>query len=194
MKKRALVSVTDKTGVVEFAKGLEKLGFEIVSTGGTLRALEKGGVKAIGIEKVTGFPEILDGRVKTLHPKVHGALLYKRDNPKHVETVKEMGIHPIDLVCCNLYAFDKALEKGADLDEMIENIDIGGPSMIRSAAKNFKDVLIVTEPGDYNKVLEAIADQKDDFKFRMNLAYKAYSKTAAYDTMISNYFAKQLGK
>ncbi len=192
--RRALVSVTDKTGVVDFAKGLEKLGFEVVSTGGTLKALQEGGVKAIGIEQVTGFPEILDGRVKTLHPKVHGGLLYRRDDPKHVETIIEMGITPIDLVCCNLYAFDKALEKHADLPEMVENIDIGGPSMIRSAAKNFKDVLIVTEPSDYNDVLKALENHTDDFKFRMNLAYKAYSKTAAYDTMISKYFASQLDK
>lgn len=192
--KRALVSVTDKTGVVDFAKGLEALGFEVVSTGGTLKALKDGGVKAIGIEEVTGFPEILDGRVKTLHPKVHGGLLYKRDNPEHVKTIEAMDIHPIDLVCCNLYAFDKALEKGADLPEMVENIDIGGPSMIRSAAKNFKDVLIVTEPKDYPEVLDAIKNHHDDFHFRMRLAYKAYSKTAAYDTMISHYFETQLEK
>ena len=143
---------------------------------------------------MTGFPEILDGRVKTLHPKVHGGLLYKRDNPEHVKTIEEMDIHPIDLVCCNLYAFDKALEKGADLPEMVENIDIGGPSMIRSAAKNFKDVLIVTEPKDYPEVLDAIKNHHDDFHFRMRLAYKAYSKTAAYDTMISHYFETQLEK
>lgn len=192
--KRALMSVTDKTGIVEFAKGLEKEGFEIVSTGGTLKALVEGGVKAISIEDVTGFPEILDGRVKTLHPKVHGGLLYRRDDPKHVETIKEMNITPIDLVCCNLYAFDKALEKGADLPEMVENIDIGGPSMIRSAAKNFKDVFIVSDPADYSDVLDAIHNNTADLKFRMNLAYKAYSKTAAYDTMISHYFEEQLKK
>jgi len=184
-KKRALVSVTDKTGVVDFCKGLEELGFEIVSTGGTFRALTEGGVSAISIEDVTGFPEILDGRVKTLHPKVHGGLLYRRDDPNHVATIEEMGITPIDLVCCNLYEFEKALKAGKDLPEMVENIDIGGPSMIRSAAKNFKDVLIVTEPEDYDSVLKAIKDDTTDLTFRMRLAWKAYSKTARYDTMIS---------
>lgn len=192
--KRALISLTDKTGVVEFAKGLEELGFEIVSTGGTMRVLAEGGVKVIAIDDVTGFPEILDGRVKTLHPKVHGGLLFRRDDPSHVETIKELDITPIDLVCCNLYAFDKALAAGKDLPEMVENIDIGGPSMIRSASKNFKDVLIVTDPADYNEVLTALKEGKDDFTFRMNLAYKAFSLTASYDTMISKYFKDQLGK
>ena len=192
--KHALVSVTDKTGVADFARGLEKLGFEIISTGGTFKVLRDANIKAKSIEEVTGFPEILDGRVKTLHPKVHGGLLYRRDDNNHVNTIKEMDIRPIDLVCCNLYAFDKALEKGADLNEMIENIDIGGPSMIRSAAKNFKDVLIVIEPQDYQNVLKAIENNADDFMFRMNLAYKAYSKTDEYDTMISRYFEEQLGK
>ena len=192
--KHALVSVTDKTGVADFARGLEKLGFEIISTGGTFKVLRDANIKAKSIEEVTGFPEILDGRVKTLHPKVHGGLLYRRDDNNHVNTIKKMDIRPIDLVCCNLYAFDKALEKGADLNEMIENIDIGGPSMIRSAAKNFKDVLVVVEPQDYQNVLKAIENNADDFMFRMNLAYKAYSKTAEYDTMISRYFEEQLGK
>lgn len=187
--RRALISVTDKTGVVEFAKGLEKLGFEIVSTGGTLSKLQSEGVKAIAIDEVTGFPEILDGRVKTLHPMVHGGLLYRRDNANHVETVEKMNIKPIDLVCVNLYEFEKALRNHKPLDEMIENIDIGGPSMIRSAAKNFKDVLIVTDPSDYDSVLEAIEEKGDDFDFRKNLAYKAFSKTGAYDAMISRFFA-----
>lgn len=187
--RRALISVTDKTGVVEFAKGLEKLGFEIVSTGGTLSKLQSEGVKAIAIDEVTGFPEILDGRVKTLHPMVHGGLLYRRDNANHVETVEKMNIKPIDLVCVNLYEFEKALRNHKPLDEMIENIDIGGPSMIRSAAKNFKDVLIVTDPSDYDSVLKAIEEKGDDFDFRKNLAYKAFSKTGAYDAMISRFFA-----
>ena len=154
--KRALVSVTNKDGIVEFCQGLETLGFEIVSTGGTLKKLVEAGVKAIPIDDVTGFPEMLDGRVKTLHPMVHGGLLYRRDLPSHCETIKEHGIKPIDLVCVNLYEFEKALKAGKPLADMIENIDIGGPSMIRSAAKNFKDVLIVTNPNDYDEVVELI--------------------------------------
>ena len=188
--KRALVSVTNKTGIVEFCQGLEKLGFEIVSTGGTLNKLKEAGVKAIAIDDVTGFPEILDGRVKTLHPMVHGGLLYRRDVKEHVETVEKMGINPIDLVCVNLYEFEKALRAHKPMADMIENIDIGGPSMIRSAAKNFKDVLIVTDPTDYNAVLEAIENKTDDYDFRLRLAYKAYSMTGAYDAMISRYFAE----
>ena len=191
--KRALVSVTNKDGVVEFCQGLEKLGFEIVSTGGTYQKLKEAGIKAITIDDVTGFPEMLDGRVKTLHPKVHGGLLFRRDLPEHVATVKEHGIAPIDLVCVNLYEFEKALKDGKPMADMIENIDIGGPSMIRSAAKNFKDVLIVTDPRDYQNVLEAIANKTDDYDFRLNLAYKAFSTTGAYDAMISRYFAGVVG-
>ena len=191
--KRALISVTNKEGVVDFAKGLVELGFEIVSTGGTMKVLQENGVSCIAIDDVTGFPEMLDGRVKTLHPMVHGGLLYRRDLPSHVETIKKHGIHPIDLVCVNLYEFEKALKAGKDLPDMIENIDIGGPSMIRSAAKNFKDVLIVTDPKDYDNVLDAIKNDTTDFDFRMNLAYKAFSMTGAYDAMISRYFADQVG-
>lgn len=191
--KRALISVTNKDGIVEFAKGLVELDFEIVSTGGTMKVLQDNGVSCIAIDDVTGFPEMLDGRVKTLHPKVHGGLLYRRDLPSHVETIKEHGIQPIDLVCVNLYEFEKALKAGKELPDMIENIDIGGPSMIRSAAKNFKDVLIVTDPSDYGSVLEAIKEDKTDFDFRLNLAYKAFSTTGAYDAMISRYFADQVG-
>ena len=191
--RRALVSVTNKEGVVEFCQGLEKLGFEIVSTGGTLKKLTEAGIKAIAIDDVTGFPEMLDGRVKTLHPMVHGGLLYRRDLEEHVKTVNEHGIKPIDLVCVNLYEFEKALKAGKPMAEMIENIDIGGPSMIRSAAKNFKDVLIVTDPKDYAKVLEAIENNTTDYEFRLNLAYKAFSTTGAYDAMISRYFANVVG-
>lgn len=191
--KRALISVTNKDGIVDFAKGLVELGFEIVSTGGTMKVLQENGVSCIAIDDVTGFPEMLDGRVKTLHPMVHGGLLYRRDLPSHVETIKKHGIRPIDLVCVNLYEFEKALKAGKDLPDMIENIDIGGPSMIRSAAKNFKDVLIVTDPKDYDNVLDAIKNDTTDFDFRMNLAYKAFSMTGAYDAMISRYFADQVG-
>ena len=191
--RRALVSVTNKEGIVEFCQGLENLGFEIVSTGGTLKKLTEAGIKAIAIDDVTGFPEMLDGRVKTLHPMVHGGLLYRRDLEEHVKTVNEHGIKPIDLVCVNLYEFEKALKAGKPMAEMIENIDIGGPSMIRSAAKNFKDVLIVTDPKDYSKVLEAIENDTTDYEFRLNLAYKAFSTTGAYDAMISRYFANVVG-
>ena len=187
--KRALVSVTNKDGIVEFCNELVKLDFEIVSTGGTLKKLQEAGIKAIPIDDVTGFPEMLDGRVKTLHPMVHGGLLYRRDLESHVQTIKEHGIKPIDLVCVNLYEFEKALRAGKPMADMIENIDIGGPSMIRSAAKNFKDVLIVTNPLDYENVLEAIKNGTDDYNFRLNLAYKAFSATGAYDAIISRYFA-----
>ena len=187
--KRALVSVTNKEGIVEFCKGLVELGFEIVSTGGTLKKLNDEGINAIPIDDVTKFPEMLDGRVKTLHPMVHGGLLYRRDLESHVNTIKEYGIHPIDLVCVNLYEFEKALKAGKPMAEMIENIDIGGPSMIRSAAKNFKDVLIVTDVNDYSKVLEAIKNEEDNYEFRLNLAYKAFSLTGSYDAIISRYFA-----
>ena len=191
--KRALVSVTNKDGIVDFCKGLVDLGFEIVSTGGTMAKLQAENVPCIAIDDVTGFPEILDGRVKTLHPKVHGGLLFRRDLQEHVDTVKKMDIQPIDVVCVNLYEFEKALKAGKPMEDMIENIDIGGPSMIRSAAKNFKDVLIVTDPADYDNVLTAIKDKTDDFDFRLNLAYKAFSTTGAYDAMISRYFAGVVG-
>ena len=191
--RRALVSVTNKEGIVEFCQGLENLGFEIVSTGGTYKKLVEAGIKAITIDEVTKFPEMLDGRVKTLHPMVHGGLLFRRDLEEHVKTVNEYGISPIDLVCVNLYEFEKALKAGKPMADMIENIDIGGPSMIRSAAKNFKDVLIVTDPKDYSSVLEAIANKADDYDFRLNLAYKAFSTTGAYDAMISRYFASVVG-
>ena len=191
--RRALVSVTNKEGIVEFCKELETLGFEIVSTGGTLKKLVDEGVKAIPIDDVTKFPEMLDGRVKTLHPMVHGGLLYRRDLQSHVDTIKEYGIQPIDLVCVNLYEFEKALQAGKPMAEMIENIDIGGPSMIRSAAKNFKDVLIVTSPADYESVLDALKNGTDDYEYRLNLAYKAFSRTGAYDAIISRYFAQVCG-
>ena len=191
--KRALVSVTNKENIVEFCQGLVELGYEIVSTGGTLKKLTDSGVKATPIDEVTGFPEMLDGRVKTLHPMVHGGLLYRRDLPEHVKTVEEHGIKSIDLVCVNLYEFEKALKAGKPMADMIENIDIGGPSMIRSAAKNFKDVLIVTDPKDYDTVLEAIKNDACDYEFRLNLAYKAFSLTGSYDAMISRYFAGCVG-
>ncbi len=192
--KRALVSVTDKTGVVEFCKGLESLGYEIVSTGGTKKVLIAGGVKAIDISDVTGFPEILDGRVKTLHPMVHGGLLAIRDKESHVAQVKEHNIEYIDLVCVNLYAFKKTIESGASFDDAVENIDIGGPSMLRSAAKNHKFVTVVSDINDYDMVLNEIKEFGDTtYETRLKLAAKVYTLTAEYDTMIAKYMREKAG-
>ncbi|MBQ2193942.1 MAG: bifunctional phosphoribosylaminoimidazolecarboxamide formyltransferase/IMP cyclohydrolase, partial [Bacteroidales bacterium] len=157
---RALISVSDKTGVSAFAAALARLGWEIIATGGTQRLLESDGVKTTGISEVTGFPEICDGRVKTLHPKVHGALLARRDLPAHLEALRENGIEFIDLVCVNLYPFAATIAReGVTMEEAVENIDIGGPSMLRSAAKNWRDVTVVCDPGDYSKVLYEISQQ-----------------------------------
>ncbi len=188
--KRALISVSDKTGVLEFAKELSDLGYEIISTGGTKKALDEYGVKTVGIEDVTGFPEILDGRVKTLHPNVHGGLLARRDKEEHMATIKEHNIKPIDLVCVNLYPFKKTVEKGSSLEETIENIDIGGPSMLRSAAKNYNAVTVVVDSSDYAKVIEEIKEHGDTtLETRCRLAGKVYRTTANYDAMIASYFA-----
>ena len=177
---RALVSVSDKTGLVEFVQGLVELGWEIIATGGTQKLLESKGVKTIGISEVTGFPEICDGRVKTLHPKVHGGILARRDVPAHMETLKENGIQTIELVCVNLYPFKQTIAKeGVTLDDAIENIDIGGPSMVRSAAKNWNDVTIVCDPSDYGKVLDELkANGKTSDQTRLQLSAKAYTHTA----------------
>ncbi len=149
MKKRALISVSDKTGVVEFAKKLTELGYEIISTGGTAKTLAAAGVKNIGISDITGFPECLDGRVKTLHPAVHAGLLARRDDPDHMKQIEKLGISPIDVVCVNLYPFKATIMKdGVSLEDAVENIDIGGPTMIRAAAKNYKDVAVVVDPRD----------------------------------------------
>ena len=192
--KRALISVTNKDGVVDFAKGLVELGFEIVSTGGTMKVLQENGVSCIAIDDVTGFPEMLDGRVKTLHPMVHGGLLYRRDLPSHVETIKKHGIHPIDLVCVNLYEFEKALKAGKDLPDMIENIDIGGPSMLRSAAKNFASVTVICDPKDYDTVIDEIKANGDTtYETRFKLSAKAYTHTAEYDSMIAAYMREKAG-
>ena len=189
--RRALISVSDKNGVVEFAKELENLNYEIISTGGTKKALDAAGVHTISIEDVTGFPEILDGRVKTLHPNVHGALLARRDLKEHMDTIKEHNIKPIDLVCVNLYPFKKTVEKGCDLAEAIENIDIGGPSMLRSAAKNYNAVTVICDNADFSRVLSEIKENGDTtLETRARLAAKVFRTTAAYDTMISSYLSK----
>ena len=192
---RALVSVSDKTGLVEFVQGLVDLGWEIIATGGTQKLLESKGVKTIGISEVTGFPEICDGRVKTLHPKVHGGILARRDVPAHMETLKENGIETIELVCVNLYPFRQTIAKeGVTLEDAIENIDIGGPSMVRSAAKNWRDVTIVCDPNDYNTVLAELRENGcTSQETRLKLSAKAYTHTAEYDACIATYMRKQAG-
>ena len=189
--RRALISVSDKNGVVEFAKELVNLDYEIISTGGTKKVLDEANIKTISIEDVTGFPEILDGRVKTLHPFVHGGLLARRDLKEHMDTLKEHNIHTIDLVCVNLYPFKKTVEKGCDLAEAIENIDIGGPSMLRSAAKNYQSVTVICDNSDFAHVIDEIKEFGDTtLKTREKLAAKVFRTTANYDTMISSYLSK----
>lgn len=192
---KALVSVSDKTGLVPFVQGLQKLGWEIIATGGTQKLLEQNGVKTIGISEVTGFPEILDGRVKTLHPKVHGGILARRDLPEHMQILKEQQIGTIDLVCVNLYPFKQTIAKeGVTMADAIENIDIGGPSMVRSAAKNWRDVTIICDPDDYDTVLaELTANGKTADETRLKLSAKAYTHTAEYDMCIATYMRKQAG-
>ena len=192
---RALVSVSDKTGLVEFVQGLVDLGWEIIATGGTQKLLESKGVKTIGISEVTGFPEICDGRVKTLHPKVHGGILARRDVPEHMATLKENGIETIELVCVNLYPFRQTIAKeGVTLEDAIENIDIGGPSMVRSAAKNRRHVPIVCDPNDYDTVLAEIREKGNTTpETRLKLSAKAYTHTAEYDSCIATYMRKQAG-
>ncbi|MEA3419290.1 MAG: bifunctional phosphoribosylaminoimidazolecarboxamide formyltransferase/IMP cyclohydrolase [Campylobacterota bacterium] len=184
---RALLSVSDKSGIVEFAKGLEEEGWEIISTGGTFKKLTENGIKAIEIDEITKFPECFEGRVKTLNPYVHGGILHKRRDKGHVAQAKELGVERIDLVCVNLYPFKETIGRTDDFDEIIENIDIGGPAMVRSAAKNFNDVLIVTDVNDYVSVLEALQSKSDTLEFRRDLMIKAFEHTAAYDSMIANY-------
>jgi len=186
---RAILSVTDKTGLVDFARRLSALGVELISTGGTAKLLRESGISVKDISELTGFPEMLDGRVKTLHPKVHGGILHRRDDPKHVAAVKDHGIQPIDMVVVNLYAFEKtASEPGVAFEDLIENIDIGGPSMIRSAAKNFHDVAVVTSPSDYESIADELernaAQLSKETKWR--LAQKAFATTAAYDSAIAS--------
>ncbi len=186
---RAILSVTDKTGLVDFASKLSVLGIELISTGGTAKLLRDSGIAVKDISGLTGFPEMLDGRVKTLHPKVHGGILHRREDPRHVAAVKEHGIQPIDMVVVNLYAFEKtAAQPGVAFEELIENIDIGGPSMIRSAAKNFHDVAIVTSPADYNAIAAEL--ERDGGKLsretKWHLAQKAFATTAAYDSAIAS--------
>lgn len=192
---RALVSVSDKSGLVEFVKGLESMGWEIIATGGTQKLLDSEGVKTIGISQVTGFPEICDGRVKTLHPKVHGGLLARRDDPSHLQALKDNSIEFIDMVCVNLYPFRQTIAKpNVSMDDAIENIDIGGPSMLRSAAKNWKDVTVVCDPADYSRILEEIKANGNTLQqTRLELSAKAYTHTAEYDSCIATFMREKAG-
>ena len=192
---RALVSVSDKTGVVEFAQQLRSLGWEIIATGGTMKLLRDSGVEVINISDVTGFPEICDGRVKTLHPKVHGGLLARRDDESHLAALKENSIEFIDMVCVNLYPFRQTIAKpDVTMEDAIENIDIGGPSMLRSAAKNYKDVTVVCNPENYAKIIEEIkANGNTTVETRLQLSAEAYTHTAQYDSMIATYMRKAAG-
>lgn len=194
--KRALISVSDKNGIVEFASALIELGFEIISTGGTRKALDNAGLHTLGISDVTGFPEIMDGRVKTLHPKVHGALLCVRENAEHTAEREANGIDLIDLVVVNLYPFRETLQKpGVTHPELIENIDIGGPSMLRSAAKNHAYVTVCVDPADYPRVLEEFQQNGDtSLATREHLAAKVFRHTAAYDALIAEYLSQRLGE
>ena len=194
MKKRALVSVSDKNGIVEFCKELVDLGYEIISTGGTHKALANAGIKVIGISDITGFPECLDGRVKTLHPAVHAGLLAMRSNPEHMSQLEKLNINTIDIVVVNLYPFKQTIMKeGVAFAEAVENIDIGGPTMLRSAAKNYQDVLVLVDPADYSKVLDGLKAGEVDINTRKYLMYKVYQHTAVYDTLISTYLRRDLG-
>jgi phosphoribosylaminoimidazolecarboxamide formyltransferase/IMP cyclohydrolase len=191
---RALLSVSDKTGLVDFAKALAAEGVALISTGGTAKTLRDAGLKVTDVSEVTGSPEMMDGRVKTLHPKIHGGLLALRDKPDHAEAMKMHGIAGIDLLVCNLYPFEATIAKGAGFDETIENIDIGGPAMTRSAAKNHDWVTVVVDPEDYAAVLADMAANKGAVgaDLRRRLAQTAFARTAAYDAVISNWFAQQL--
>jgi phosphoribosylaminoimidazolecarboxamide formyltransferase/IMP cyclohydrolase len=191
---RAIISLSDKTGVQDFAKELQSFGVEILSTGGTAKTLRESGLRVMDISEYTGFPEMLDGRVKTLHPKVHGGLLGIRDNPAHAQKMKEQGITPIDMVVINLYPFEATVAKpSCTLEEAVENIDIGGPSMLRAGAKNYPYVTVIVDPADYRPILEEMKKSGGAVSKETNfrLAKKVYSLTARYDKAISEYLGKK---
>ncbi len=195
MKRFALISVSNKEGIVDFGKKLESLGFSIVSSGGTFRILKEGGLNPIKVSDITGFPEILDGRVKTLHPKIHGGILADLRKESHKDELKKLGIHPFEVVCVNLYPFKETVKKTNNVDEIIEKIDIGGPTLLRAAAKNFHSVAVVVDPDDYSKVINELGKNGSvSFELRKELALKAFSHTASYDIAISNFFNKMLEK
>lgn len=190
---RAIISLTDKSGIADFARSLSDFGVEILSTGGTARILREAGVKVKEISEYTGFPEIMDGRVKTLHPMVHGGLLGLRDNPEHAAVMQKLGIKPIDLVAVNLYRFEQTVSKpGVTMEEAVENIDIGGPSMLRSSAKNYRFVTVVVDPADYPIVLSEMAAHGGEttLKTRLRLARKVFELTSSYDAAIGRYLAQ----
>lgn len=191
---RALLSVSDKKGIVELAAFLHKKGIEIISTGGTMKAIKAAGIPVTYVSDVTGTPEMMDGRVKTLNPKIHGGILAIRSNPQHMQDMKDNGIRPIDLVVCNLYPFEQTIAKpGVTEAEAIENIDIGGPAMVRASAKNFHDVVIITNPDRYEGLMKLLDEKGNiDLHTRKMLAQEAFAHTAAYDTAISAYLKKQL--
>jgi AICAR transformylase/IMP cyclohydrolase PurH (only IMP cyclohydrolase domain in Aful) len=191
--KRALLSVTDKSGLTEFASFLAQNGVELVSTGGTYALLAEAGLPVIKVSEVTGFPEIMDGRVKTLHPAIHGGILADKDNPAHLRTLAEHGIQTFDLICVNLYNFADAAAKNLDLQDIVEQIDIGGPCMLRAAAKNFHSVMVVPAPAYYSRIREALSqnDMKAPLTLRKELAAATFAATSAYDGMIASYLAKR---
>lgn len=192
LSKRALISVSNKENIISFAQGLVDLNYEIISTGGTLRTLQEGNIPVTAIDEVTGFPEILDGRVKTLHPKIHGGLLAKRNNEVHIAALKENNIDPIDIVVVNLYPFKETLAKEGVTDEdIVENIDIGGPAMLRAAAKNYEDVTVIVDPKDYDNILELLQEDALEVAVRQELAAKVFRHTAHYDSIIANYFTEE---
>ena len=193
MKKRAIISLTDKTGVVDFAKGLVELGFEILSTGGTWKVIHEAGIPVTQVSDVTGFPECLDGRVKTLHPMIHAGILAMRSNPEHMAQLEKLGVTPIDVVAINLYPFKQTvLKPGVERAEVIENIDIGGPTMLRAAAKNYQDVSVIVDPEDYETVLKELRENgKVSVDTNLKLAYKVFNHTAAYDTLIQSYLRRE---
>ena len=191
--KRAILSVSNKKGIVEFAKELNSMGIEILSTGGTAKTLRDAGISVKDVSEYTGFPEMLDGRLKTLHPRIHGGLLSRRGNPKDMEEIRKHGIDTIEMVVVNLYPFEETVsKKGVSFTEAIENIDIGGPAMLRSASKNFQDVAVIVDPSDYEKVLEEMKNLNGDLSYatRLELAKKVFRHTSRYDAIIADYLTK----
>jgi phosphoribosylaminoimidazolecarboxamide formyltransferase/IMP cyclohydrolase len=191
--KRAIISVSNKTGIVEFAKELHEMGIEILSTGGTAKTLREAGIPVKDVSEHTGSPEMLDGRVKTLHPKIHGGLLSRRNNPKDMDEIKKHGIDTIDMVVVNLYPFEETISKpGVSFTDAIENIDIGGPAMLRSASKNFQDVAVIVEPTDYEKIISELKNLNGDllYKTRLELAKKVFRHTSRYDGLIADYLKR----
>lgn len=191
--KKAIISVSNKEGITEFARALESMGVEILSTGGTARTLKQAGISVKEVSEYTGFPEMLDGRVKTLHPKIHGGLLSRRNNQKDMEEIKKHGIEPIDMVVVNLYPFEETISRpDVTFEEAIENIDIGGPTMLRSASKNFQDVAVIVDPSDYGKIIEEMKRLNGDlsYKTRLELARKVFKHTSRYDGLIAEYLNK----